>query len=115
MPLAPRPKTATFWPRKVVTGIMPPSPQLQGGEANQREQHSDDPEANDDLRLGPPQRLEVVVDGRHLEDALAGELEGADLDDDRDGLEHEEAADDGEHDLLLGGDRNGAEQAAEGE
>ena len=44
-------------------------------ERDQREQHGDDPEADDDLRLGPALLLVVVVDRRHQEHALAGELE----------------------------------------
>jgi hypothetical protein len=47
------------------------------------------------------------------EDALARQLEGRDLDDDREGFQHEQTADDGEHDLVLGGDRDGAQRTAE--
>ena len=53
-----------------------------------------DHEARDDLRLAPADQLEVVVERRHPEDALAGQLERADLDDDRQRLEDEDAADD---------------------
>ena len=42
-------------------------------------------------------------------------LKLADLDDDRHGLEHEEAADDGEHELVLGDDADGAERGADRE
>ena len=52
---------------------------------------------------------------RHLEDALAGQLEGGDLDDHRERLEHEDAADDDEQQLLLDQDRDRAERAAERE
>ncbi len=52
------------------------SPQLQGGEADQRQHDRDDPEADHDLALGPAELLEMVVDRRHQEHALAGELEG---------------------------------------
>src|SRR3954469_3000636 len=40
----------------------------------------DDPEAQDDLRLRPGAELEVVVDRRHQEHALAERLEARDLD-----------------------------------
>ena len=40
-------------------------------------------------------------------------LNDSHLDDHRNRLEHEQAADDAEHDLVLGHDRDGAEQAAE--
>src|ERR1700720_1404077 len=54
-------------------------PQLQRGEAGQRQHHRDDPEPDHDLRLGPAQLLEMMMDRRHLEDALARELEGRNL------------------------------------
>src|SRR5690242_1250282 len=66
------------------------SPQLQGGEAHHREDGGNDPEAEDDGRLGPALLLEVMVQRRHAENTLAGEAEGQDLDDHRDGLEHEQ-------------------------
>ena len=51
------------------------SPQLQAREAHEREEDGDDPEANDDLRLGPALLFVVMMDRRHQEDALAGQLE----------------------------------------
>src|SRR5271167_5120481 len=88
-PEPPSPNTATFLPVKVVTGITTKLPQLQGREPSQRQHDRDDPEANDDLRLGPAELLEMMMDRRHLEDALAGELERHHLHDDRHRLEHE--------------------------
>src|SRR6185437_10767613 len=44
------------------------SPQLQGGEAHHREDGGNDPEAEDDGRLGPTLLLEVMVQRRHAED-----------------------------------------------
>jgi len=44
------------------------------------------------------------VDRRHLEDALAGEFERRHLDNDRQGLDNEETADDGKHNLMFDGD-----------
>jgi hypothetical protein len=52
--------------------------------------------------FGPALLLEMVVDRGHQEHALAGALEIEHLDDDRQRLDHEEAADDGQHDLVLG-------------
>ncbi len=57
----------------------------------------------------------MVVDGRHQEDALAGELEGDHLDHHRERLDHEDAADHREQDLLADQHRDGAERAAERE
>src|SRR4051812_50008869 len=69
-PEPPRPNTATVLPAKDVTGIIDRSPQLQRGQAGQRQHHRDDPETDHDLRLGPAELLEMVMDRRHPEDAL---------------------------------------------
>src|SRR5216684_5406020 len=91
------------------------SPQLQGGEAGHRQDGGDDPEAEDDRRLGPALLLEMVMQRRHAEDAAAGPAIGQDLDDHRHGLEDEQTADDGQHDLVLGDDGDRAQGAADGE
>ena len=52
------------------------SPQFQGGETGHRQDGGDDPEAEDDGGLGPALLLEMMVQRRHAEDALAGPLEG---------------------------------------
>src|ERR1700677_654682 len=124
-PEPPRPNTATVRPANVVTGITTKqsrrtgetskSSQLQGRQADEREHDRDDPETDDDLRLGPTQLLEMMVDGRHLENAFAGELERNHLHDHRNRLEHEQPADNREHDLVLGRHRNRADHAAERE
>ena len=57
----------------------------------------------------------MMVDRRHLEHALAGELERHHLHDDRHRFEHEQPADDRQHDLVLGRHRDGADHAAERE
>ena len=59
------------------------SPQLQRRQADHRQHESDDPEAHDDLRLRPAELFEMMMDRRHAKDALAGQLERGDLDDDR--------------------------------
>src|SRR5262245_34807884 len=113
-PEAPRPNTATRRPAKAVIGIMlRPSPQLQGREAGEREHDRDDPEPDHDLRLGPAFLLEVVMQRRHHEYPPAGELERDHLHDHRNRLQHEQPADDGERDLVLGGDRDRADQPTE--
>ena len=50
-------------------------PQLDRHERDEREHDGEDPEADDDLGLRPALQLEVVVDRRHPEDALAGRAE----------------------------------------
>src|SRR5581483_11923533 len=102
-PVRASPNTATVLPSKPRTGItcaFPPLPQLERGQPEQGQHDRDDPEADDDGRLRPAQLLEVVVDRRHQEDAPAGALEPRDLDDHRQGLGHEEAADQAQDDLL---------------
>src|SRR6201991_3400920 len=86
-PEPPRPNTATVLPAKEVTGIKL-SPQLQGRETDQRQHHRDDPEADDDLRLGPAELLEMMVDRRHLEDTLSRQLERRHLHDHRNRFQH---------------------------
>src|SRR3954454_19679730 len=113
-PEPPRPKTATVLPAKEVTGINL-SPQLQGGEAGQRQHHRDDPEPDHDLRLGPALLLEMMMQRRHPEHAFAGHLERHHLHDDRYRFKHEQSADHGKHDLVLDRHRDGAEHAAERE
>src|SRR5690606_2032362 len=56
-----------------------PSAHLQGRKTDEHEHHGDDPEAHDHARLRPTLELEMVMDRRHPEDALAGELEARDL------------------------------------
>src|SRR5690606_20335612 len=89
--------------------------QLQGREREERADERDDPEADDDLRLGPAEQLEVVVDRRHAEDPLPAELEGADLEDHRERLDDEDAADDRQDERLLARERDDAERGAERE
>src|SRR3989338_4262222 len=90
------------------------SPQLQRAQGEQRENQRGNPETDDDLRLLPPDELEVVVERGHAEDAPAGQLEGADLQDHRQRLQDEHAADEEKQDLLLDDDGHGADGAAEG-
>src|SRR5229473_2993887 len=91
------------------------SPQLQGGEAGQRQHHRNDPEPDHDLRFGPALLFEMMMQRRHPEHALAGELEGHHLHDHRNRFQHEQSADHGEHDLVFDRDRDRAEHAAKGE
>src|SRR6202795_3663459 len=84
-PDPPRPNTATVLPAKEVTGIKR-SPQFQRREAGQRQHHRNDPEPDHDLRFGPAQLLEMMMDRRHPEHAFAGKLERHHLHDHRDRL-----------------------------
>src|ERR1044071_7135286 len=92
--------------------LRPKSPQLQRRKPGERQHDRDDPEPDHDLRLGPALLLEVMMDRRHLEDALAGELERDHLHDHRDRFEHEQSADYGKNDFMLGRDRNRPQKPA---
>src|SRR5258706_239250 len=91
------------------------SPELQCRQREQREDEGHDPEADDDLRILPADQLEVMMERRHAEDPLAGELEGADLQDHGEGLDHEEAHHGEEQQLLLDQDRHRAQGPPEGQ
>src|SRR6266576_1955028 len=103
-PEPPRPNTATVLPAKEVTGIKL-SPQLQRGEAGQRQHHRDDPEPDHDLRFSPALLLEMMMQRRHPEYALAGELERHHLHDHRICIKHEHPAARRQHELVLDRDR----------
>src|SRR5258708_20179191 len=99
-PEPPRPKTATVLPAKEVTGIKA-SPQFQRGEAGQRQHHRDDPEPDHDLRLGPALLLEMMMQRRHPEHALARQLERHHLHDDGYRFQHDQPADHVHHHLAF--------------
>src|SRR5678815_4135408 len=114
MPLRAAPTTTAR--RPTTENASPPtsSPQLQRCQTEQRKNDRRDQKSRDDLRLAPSEQLEVVVQRCHLEHALAGQLEGGDLDDHRHPLEHEDAADDRQQQFLLDENGHGAERAAQG-
>ena len=60
-----------------------------------------------------PELFEMVVDRRHLEHAFAGALVEEHLDDDAHRLDHEQPADDAEHDFMMRDDRNRPQRPAE--
>src|SRR5688572_9455839 len=63
---------------------------VEEADAERRAQHGDQPEADDDSRLGPTAQLEVMMDRRHAEDAATAEQpERRDLEDHRHGLHDE--------------------------
>src|ERR1051325_1339656 len=113
MPLRAAPTTTTRRPRTENSST--PSPQLQRCQAEQRKEDGHDHESGDHLRLAPADQLEVVVNRRHLEDALPRQFEGGHLDDHGERLDDEHASDDRQQQLLLDQDGDGAEGPAKGE
>ena len=74
----------------------------------------DDPEADRDLLLVPAAQLEVVVERAHPEEPLAaGQLEVADLEDHRRGLDDEDDPDQRQHQDLAGDQRGDGQRRAE--
>ena len=82
-------------------------------------QHADQEEAPDDVRLRPAEQLEMMVQRRHLENALARAgallrpLELAHLQHVRRGLGHEDQADDGQQQPLAGHQRHHGQRRAQ--
>src|SRR5512136_2552612 len=109
-PVRSKPTTRTFFPRSSISFMR--SSQFQGRQAEQGEDDAQDPEADDHLLLRPARELEMVVEGGHLEDALAlAHLEIGDLEDDRQRLQDEHPGHGEEQELLLdeqGDDGHGA-------
>src|SRR5215471_16504830 len=95
------------------TVIIAPSPDLQRRETDKGEYDGDDPEPDHNRGLAPAELLVVVVDRCHLEHALAGQAKRYDLDNHRDRLEDKKTADNGENDLVLYCDGDGAQRTAE--
>src|ERR1017187_5021513 len=90
------------------------SSEFQGSEREQGQHQAGDPEARDDFRFGPAQRFEVMVDGRHFENAFAvAQLIAAHLKDDGNGFQNEDAADEEQQDFLLDEHGNHGHGAAE--
>jgi hypothetical protein len=76
---------------------------FQGGEGYECEAYGQEPEAYDDLRFRPAGKMEMVVDGGATEDAFAFSIfEVADLENDAEQFEHENAADNEEQNFVAG-------------
>ena len=58
------------------------------------EGRGDNPKTDDDLGLGPALLFEMMMNGRHKEDALVRKVEIDNLDHDRQGLDDKQTADD---------------------
>src|SRR5512137_171669 len=113
-PLRASPTTSTFFPASS-SGTVLLLAKLQRHEGDQRQHDGSDPEAHDDLGLGEPGELEVVVDGGHPEDPPPGGAEGGHLHDHADRLDEEDAVQDGRDHLVLGEDGEHPQRAAQGQ
>ena len=85
--------------------LRPPLSQFKGGQSDDGEGDREEPEADDNLRLGPAGQMEMVMDGGTAENAFAaGVFEVADLKDDAEQLHHKHTADDKQKQFVAGDD-----------
>src|ERR1700733_6342642 len=123
-PALPRPTPSTFFPfismqtrgagQVIVPRRLYPLSQLQCSECKECKHQRENPEARDHFRLRPPQQFEVMVQGRHAEDALAAaQLVAAHLQDDRHRLEIKDPADERQQQLLLDDHSDRGQRAAQ--
>ena len=106
------------WPGKGVGSSQPETSILADFErrqTDQREDQRDDPKPDHNLRLGPALFLKMVVDRSHQENALTGALEVEHLDDDRQGLNHEQTTNHRPNQLMLGDNGDGSQRATKGQ
>src|SRR6266446_9980995 len=90
-----------------------PLPQFQRRQRKQRKNQRSDPEAHDHFRFAPTKQFEMMMDGRHAEDALAAQLERAYLQNHGEGFQHKYAANKKQENLLLDDDCDHTERPAE--
>src|SRR5579863_7800645 len=91
------------------------SSEFERGEREEGHDQASDPEAGDDFRFLPAEGFEVMMQRGHFEDALAAELEAADLEDHREAFDHVDAADEEKKNFLFEKNRDDAEASAESE
>src|SRR6266478_1318979 len=88
-------------------------PQLQCRQRKQRKNQRGDPKPHDHFRFAPTEQFEMMMNGRHAEDALAAQFEGAHLQNHGKCFNNEDTADEKEQDFLLDDDRDGAQCSAQ--
>src|SRR6266478_6125221 len=88
-------------------------PQLQRRQRKQRKNQRGDPKPHDHFRFAPTEQFEMMMNGRHAEDALAAQFEGAHLQNHGKRFNDEDTADEKEQDFLLDDDRDGAQCSAQ--
>src|SRR5260370_33388172 len=89
--------------------------QLQRRQSKQRKNQRGDPKPHDYFRFAPTEQFEMVMNGRHAEDALAAQFERAHLQNHRNGFQYKNAANEEQQNLLLDNDRDHAERPAKRE
>src|SRR5229473_8086904 len=90
-------------------------PQLQRSQRKQGEYQRRNPKPHDHFRFAPTKQFEMVVNGRHAENALTAQLERAYLQNHGNGFQHKYTANEKQQNLLLDDDRNHAQRPAQRE
>src|SRR5437773_12494142 len=90
------------------------SSQLQCRQSEECENGGQNPKPNDDGVLLPADQLEMVMKGRHRENASPGQLTTQHLHDDRDRFEDGNTADNSEDKFLLTANRDDADRPTDG-
>src|SRR5436309_7834159 len=75
--------------------------QLQGRKSEESKDQRENPEPDNDPGLRPPGQLKVMMDRRHLKDALLAQLVRNHLQDHRERFQHKDPADERQQQLLL--------------
>src|SRR5712692_7854095 len=88
-------------------------PQFQRRQRKQRKNQRGDPKPHDHFRFAPTEQFEMVMDGRHAEDALAAQFERTYLQNHGKSFNDEDTADEKEQDFLLDDDSDGAQCSSE--
>src|ERR1700720_3384823 len=91
------------------------SSQLQRRQSEQGKNGGQNPKPNDDGILLPADQLEMMMKGRHRENAAPGQLKTQDLHDDRDRFENENTTDNGEKKFLPTTNGDDADHPTDGE
>src|SRR5216684_5866053 len=121
-PVLASPTTSTRLPRNsneagiffsTILGTKPPLPQLQGRQRKQRKNQRGNPKPHDHFRFAPTEQFEMVVNGRHAENALAAQFERTYLQNHGKRFNDEDTADEKEQDFLLDDDSDGAQCSSE--
>src|SRR5260370_9093732 len=123
-PVLASPTTSTRLPRNSNGFAMDPAkpfsqdaslPQFQRRQSKQRKNQRSDPKPHDHFRFAPAEQFEMVMNGRHAEDALAAQFERAHLQTPRNGFQYKNAADEKQQNLLLDNDGDHAQRPAQRE
>src|SRR5260221_10936374 len=97
----------------VVKSSLPPSPQFQSRQREQRKHQRRNPKPYNHLALAPSQQFEMVVNRRHAKNSFPAQLERPHLQNHRERFQHEHSANKHQQHFLLDDHRNSSQRAAQ--